>query len=210
MLIFCDRYGRAALSHHLRHSRNCLCNNSDGSFPFTPRGYLCSIHESVNFGREFWDDTHNSLQVVSFPEMSQCSIQFLANSQIRRTKQLHSPFMESYGLWERFLGKSSRPLLLHDEICREIILTHTLSPLLGGTFSNPAERYPQWFDYPLLRDYPYFLPCFVAACISCCGAFFAYLYLEEVRIFPIYLHVTALNFMCRHIQTNEDTKITCN
>ncbi|KZT11407.1 MFS general substrate transporter [Laetiporus sulphureus 93-53] len=52
-------------------------------------------------------------------------------------------------------------------------------PLLGGTFSRPAERFPSFFDYEFLRAYPYFLPCFVAGCLSLAGAALVYLFLEE-------------------------------
>ncbi|KAH9934807.1 MFS general substrate transporter [Fomitopsis serialis] len=54
-----------------------------------------------------------------------------------------------------------------------------IGPLLGGTFSNPADRFPSLFDYDFLREYPYFLPCFVAGCLSICGALLVYLFLEE-------------------------------
>ncbi|PCH38263.1 MFS general substrate transporter [Wolfiporia cocos MD-104 SS10] len=54
-----------------------------------------------------------------------------------------------------------------------------IGPLLGGTFSNPAERFPNVFDYAFLKAYPYFLPCFVAGCVSLCGAALVYFCLEE-------------------------------
>ncbi|EED79032.1 predicted protein, partial [Postia placenta Mad-698-R] len=54
-----------------------------------------------------------------------------------------------------------------------------IGPLLGGTFSNPAERFPNVFNYDFLKIYPYFLPCFVAGCLSICVATLIYLFLEE-------------------------------
>ncbi|CCL99154.1 uncharacterized protein FIBRA_01169 [Fibroporia radiculosa] len=54
-----------------------------------------------------------------------------------------------------------------------------IGPLLGGTFSNPAERYPKYFDYDFLRSYPYFLPSFVAGCLSLGSACLVYFFLEE-------------------------------
>jgi len=54
-----------------------------------------------------------------------------------------------------------------------------IGPLLGGTFSNPAERFPDYFNYDFLRAYPYFLPCFVAGCLSCACATLIYFFLEE-------------------------------
>ncbi|KAL6309000.1 MFS general substrate transporter [Sparassis latifolia] len=54
-----------------------------------------------------------------------------------------------------------------------------VGPLLGGTFSNPAERFPQFFDYEFLKAYPYFLPCLVAGIVSLMGATLVYFCLEE-------------------------------
>ncbi|KAF9483848.1 major facilitator superfamily multidrug-resistance, DHA1 sub-family [Pholiota conissans] len=34
-----------------------------------------------------------------------------------------------------------------------------IGPLIGGLLSNPARRYPSYFDYNFFRHYPYFLPC---------------------------------------------------
>ncbi|TFY65498.1 hypothetical protein EVG20_g5566 [Dentipellis fragilis] len=58
-----------------------------------------------------------------------------------------------------------------------------IGPLIGGTFSNPATKFPQFFDYEFLRTYPYFLPGFIAAVTSVSGVIFGYFFLEEVRIF---------------------------
>lgn len=52
-------------------------------------------------------------------------------------------------------------------------------PLIGGAFSHPAVRFPNLFDYPFLREYPYFLPGFIAAVISFTGVLFGYFFLEE-------------------------------
>lgn len=54
-------------------------------------------------------------------------------------------------------------------------------PLLGGTFSNPAVKYPQFFDYELFRAYPYLLPSAIAAFVAALGAIFGFFFLEEVR-----------------------------
>ena len=53
-------------------------------------------------------------------------------------------------------------------------------PLLGGTFSNPAEKYPQFFDIELFRAYPYLLPSLIAASVAAFGAIFGFFFLEEV------------------------------
>ncbi|KAI0736958.1 MFS general substrate transporter [Fomitopsis betulina] len=54
-----------------------------------------------------------------------------------------------------------------------------IGPLLGGTFSNPAERFPNMFNYQFLEEYPYFLPCFVAGFLSILAALLVYLFLDE-------------------------------
>jgi len=58
------------------------------------------------------------------------------------------------------------------------------SPLIGGTFSNPANAFPNLFSHDLFRTYPYFLPGCIAAVISVTGAIFGYVFLEEVRSLP--------------------------
>ncbi|KAG8895641.1 hypothetical protein FRC01_012271, partial [Tulasnella sp. 417] len=55
-----------------------------------------------------------------------------------------------------------------------------LGPLIGGTLSHPAERYPKIFgNYDFLKDRPYFLPCFISSLISCFSITIAYFFLEE-------------------------------
>ncbi|KAL0947403.1 hypothetical protein HGRIS_013516 [Hohenbuehelia grisea] len=54
-----------------------------------------------------------------------------------------------------------------------------IGPLLGGTFSNPATKYPALFGGKFFHVYPYFLPCAVAACVAFISVFLAYFFLEE-------------------------------
>lgn len=54
-----------------------------------------------------------------------------------------------------------------------------IGPLIGGTFSNPADKWPQWFGNELWRKYPYLLPSLMAASLAFCGASFGYFALEE-------------------------------
>lgn len=65
-----------------------------------------------------------------------------------------------------------------------------IRPLIGGTFSNPAQKYPSWFGSYFFEAYPYFLPCFVVTCITLASIIWGYFYLDEVRFFiffrPIY------------------------
>ncbi|CAE6445274.1 unnamed protein product [Rhizoctonia solani] len=44
----------------------------------------------------------------------------------------------------------------------------TLGPFLGGTLSHPAKLLPSIFDTPFWNEYPYFLPCLIAAIYSAC------------------------------------------
>ncbi|OSD01624.1 MFS general substrate transporter [Trametes coccinea BRFM310] len=54
-----------------------------------------------------------------------------------------------------------------------------IGPLMGGLLSNPAPKFPQWFDSPFFRHYPYFLPCFAAAIIAFAGSAYGYFYMQE-------------------------------
>ncbi|KAG9049173.1 hypothetical protein FS837_010992 [Tulasnella sp. UAMH 9824] len=55
-----------------------------------------------------------------------------------------------------------------------------IGPLIGGTLSHPAERYPGVFgNYDFLKDRPYFLPCFISSLFTCFSITVAYFFLEE-------------------------------
>lgn len=54
-----------------------------------------------------------------------------------------------------------------------------IGPLIGGTFSHPASKYPEVLGYQFLKDYPYFLPCFIAFVIAIIGVFLGSIFLEE-------------------------------
>ncbi|QRW18662.1 major facilitator superfamily transporter [Rhizoctonia solani] len=69
-------------------------------------------------------------------------------------------------------------------------LGSTLGPLIGGSLSKPAERFPGVFGSRnhvwtklgikgFWSDYPYFLPCFVAAGVAACAWCVALLFLRE-------------------------------
>ena len=53
---------------------------------------------------------------------------------------------------------------------------------MGGLLSNPATKFPALFDIPLLRRYPYLLPCIAATSIAWAGCLYGYVYLKEVRL----------------------------
>ncbi|KAG1882948.1 major facilitator superfamily domain-containing protein [Suillus subluteus] len=54
-----------------------------------------------------------------------------------------------------------------------------IGPLIGGTFSHPASKYPEILGFQFLKDYPYFLPCFIAFVIAMIGIFLGFIFLEE-------------------------------
>ncbi|KAF8558452.1 MFS general substrate transporter [Imleria badia] len=54
-----------------------------------------------------------------------------------------------------------------------------VGPLIGGSLSHPADKYPQFFDNKFWREYPYFLPCLVGATIAIIGVALSYAFLEE-------------------------------
>ncbi|KAH9030854.1 MFS general substrate transporter [Lactarius deliciosus] len=58
-------------------------------------------------------------------------------------------------------------------------LGHVIGPLVGGILSRPQDRWPHFFSHPFWADYPYFLPCLVAATFTCLSFIITGLYLEE-------------------------------
>ncbi|PFH50074.1 hypothetical protein AMATHDRAFT_146063 [Amanita thiersii Skay4041] len=54
-----------------------------------------------------------------------------------------------------------------------------IGPLIGGTFSNPATRFPQYFDTHFFRRYPYSLPSFIVSSLTLSGTLYAYIFLKE-------------------------------
>ncbi|KAF8078095.1 major facilitator superfamily multidrug-resistance, DHA1 sub-family [Lyophyllum atratum] len=54
-----------------------------------------------------------------------------------------------------------------------------IGPLVGGTFANPALRYPRFFDHPFFHSYPYFLPSFIVSGITATGFALNFCWLKE-------------------------------
>jgi len=54
-----------------------------------------------------------------------------------------------------------------------------IGPLIGGTFSHPAEKFAMFHESLLFQKYPYFLPCLISAVISLAGAALGWYCLEE-------------------------------
>ncbi|KAJ3851546.1 major facilitator superfamily domain-containing protein [Lentinula lateritia] len=55
-----------------------------------------------------------------------------------------------------------------------------LGPLIGGSLSDIALKFPPIFDYAALKAYPYFLPCLVVAAINFAGMLSAFCFLQEI------------------------------
>ncbi|KAG0038253.1 hypothetical protein BGZ82_000697 [Podila clonocystis] len=57
-----------------------------------------------------------------------------------------------------------------------------VGPVLGGYLANPAKNFPETFgNWQFFIDYPYFLPCLVAASGGVVGFIVGYFFLEETR-----------------------------
>ncbi|KAL5511682.1 hypothetical protein ACEPAH_4900 [Sanghuangporus vaninii] len=54
-----------------------------------------------------------------------------------------------------------------------------IGPLIGGTFSNAAQKYPSWFGNHFYHSHPYFLPCFIVACTTLLTVLVGYICLRE-------------------------------
>lgn len=60
-----------------------------------------------------------------------------------------------------------------------------LGPIIGGSLSRPAERFPRLFgNIQFFKNYPYFLPCAVSAALSAIAWVVTYLFLEETVCSP--------------------------
>ncbi|KAG2057774.1 MFS general substrate transporter [Suillus hirtellus] len=54
-----------------------------------------------------------------------------------------------------------------------------IGPLIGGTLARPQDHWPALFAGPFWRNYPYFLPCAVAACLLVLALVMMLMFLEE-------------------------------
>ncbi|KAF9244656.1 major facilitator superfamily domain-containing protein [Melanogaster broomeanus] len=56
----------------------------------------------------------------------------------------------------------------------------TLGPIIGGSLSHPAERFPDMFgNSSFFKEFPYFLPCAVPATVTALCWAISYMYLNE-------------------------------
>ncbi len=65
-----------------------------------------------------------------------------------------------------------------------------VSPFIGGVLSRPQDQWPDRFSHPFWAEYPYFLPCLIAAAYTLVSLILSMLYLKEV---------THLGFYGRHM-----------
>ena len=62
---------------------------------------------------------------------------------------------------------------------------HKLGPIIGGSLTHPAERFPSLFgNSQFLKDYPYFLPCAVAAIVMSLVNLSTFLFFSETVKHP--------------------------
>ncbi|PFH51327.1 hypothetical protein AMATHDRAFT_3176 [Amanita thiersii Skay4041] len=56
----------------------------------------------------------------------------------------------------------------------------TVGPVIGGSLSRPAERFPYWFgNSELLKRYPYLLPCAIPAAFTALAWVMTFIFLKE-------------------------------
>ena len=82
----------------------------------------------------------------------------------------------------------------------------SLSPLIGGVLSRPQDRWPHMFSHRLWADYPYFLPCLVAAAFTFFSFVITALYLEEVCCF-LPFHEGMLNDVFQTLNSSPSEKL---
>ncbi|KAH9856495.1 MFS general substrate transporter [Lenzites betulinus] len=62
----------------------------------------------------------------------------------------------------------------------------TVGPIIGGSLSHPAERFPSIFGHSgFLKDYPYFLACAIPATFSAVACFVTLFFLKETVSHPV-------------------------
>jgi hypothetical protein len=61
---------------------------------------------------------------------------------------------------------------------------YMIGPFIGGVLSRPQDRWPDRFSHPFWAEYPYFLPCLVAAAYALLSLILSTLYLKETLDSP--------------------------
>jgi len=84
------------------------------------------------------------------------------------------PMARAVGYIIGFVGR----VLCYRDVVIDVL--RTFSPFIGGVLSRPQDRWPDRFSHPFWAEYPYFLPCVVAAAYALLSLILSTLYLEEV------------------------------
>ncbi|OAD78155.1 hypothetical protein PHYBLDRAFT_140257 [Phycomyces blakesleeanus NRRL 1555(-)] len=81
-----------------------------------------------------------------------------------------------------------------------------IGPALGGYLSRPVEGFPEYFgDNEFLKEYPYFLPCFVSSIGSFIGFLIGYFYLNETNPLTIAKNIENEKAKQDEIRESNDT-----
>lgn len=79
-------------------------------------------------------------------------------------------------------------------------------PLIGGSLSRPATKYPTYFDYTFLKRFPYFLPCFLVSLFSVVGFLLAFFFLQDVGVITIFIHLSCIFLIYRRLSINKPAR----
>ena len=86
------------------------------------------------------------------------------------------PMARAAGYMIGFVGRVLAAAMLSLMFCEH----GYFSPFIGGVLSRPQDRWPERFSHPFWAEYPYFLPCLVAAAYALLSLILSTLYLKEV------------------------------
>ncbi|KAI9591301.1 major facilitator superfamily domain-containing protein [Syncephalis fuscata] len=88
------------------------------------------------------------------------------------------------------------------------VMGSIFGPLIGGILADPAHQYPDTIGkIPILRQYPYLLPCIVCASIAFVGFIMAFLFLEETLHLSKEELVVASNNSHQAVKPNEQSSL---
>jgi len=84
----------------------------------------------------------------------------------------------------------------------------TLGPIIGGSLSRPAERFPHLFgNNEFLKKYPYFLPCAVPATFSVVAWLVTFVFLKETVKHPVPVPRLLKGLRKRKVEEDELTDV---
>ncbi|KAI9453853.1 MFS general substrate transporter [Lactarius psammicola] len=83
---------------------------------------------------------------------------------------------------------------------------YMIGPFIGGVLSRPQDHWPDRFSHPFWAEYPYFLPCLVAAAYALISFVVTAMYLEEVGFLKIWGRSRA-NTSLKTLECSPSTKV---